>query len=236
MKTVSQTSPKDFKLLGVFTGVFSAALVISTVTSSKIAMFGPFAIPAGFILFPVTFILNDIITEVYGYARARRVVWTALGAQLLAAAVFLIADNLPPAIFWSGQDAFHTILGFAPRIALAGVLAFFFGELANSFVISKMKYSEEGKRGLTQGWRFVASTLVGEAVDSLIFMTVAFVGVIPIADLFTTMLTLYVAKVLYEIVALPLSVPLSNWLKKKEGIDHTDHPEDTDYNPFAFLK
>lgn len=224
---------KEPRLLNVLTGVFVAALVIATVTSSKIGMFGPLALPGGTVLFPITFILNDILTEVYGYARARRVVWTALGCQALAGLSFLIVDNLPPAPFWTGQEAFHAILGFAPRVALAGFIAFFLGELSNSFVLSKMKYFEKGKRGLAQGWRFVASTVVGEAVDSMVFMTIAFAGQIPPMDLMKTMLTLYVVKVVYEIVALPLSVPFSNWVKKREGLDQIDYPEKTNYNPFS---
>lgn len=231
-RSINAVSERGPRLLNVITGVFVAALVIATVISSKIVMLGPLALPGGTIVFPVTFIINDILTEVYGYARSRRVVWTALACQALAGLLFLIVDYMPPAPFWKGQEAFHAILGFVPRVALAGLLAFFSGELTNSFVISKMKYFEKGERGLKQGWRFVASTIAGEAVDSLVFMTVAFTGQIPPTDLLQTIMTLYFVKVAYEVIALPVSVPFSNWLKKKESIDHIDYPNRTNYNPF----
>lgn len=228
----NELSERGPRLLNIFTGLFVAMLVIATVASSKIFMIGPLALPGGVIVFPIIFIFNDILTEVYGYERSRRVVWTALACQALAGLVLLIVDILPAAPFWKGQEAYHAILGFAPRIALAGLVAFFTGELSNSFVLSKMKYFKKGKRGLWQGWRFVASTIVGEAVDSIVVMTIAFAGVIPPADLIKTMVTLYFVKVAYEVVVLPVSIPFSNWVKKKEEIDHLDLPETTNYNPF----
>ena len=225
---------RTFRLLNVLTGLFVAALVIATVASSKIAMFGPLALPGGVIVFPITFILNDILTEVYGYERSRRVVWTALGCQILAGLSFWIVDTLQAAPFWPYQDAFHAVLGFAPRVAIAGFISFFSGELTNSFVISKMKYREGGRRGFAQAWRFLASTIVGEAVDSLVFMVIAFTGKIPPLDLVRTAAILYVVKVVYETIALPISIPVSNWVKRLESTDHIDEPETTNYNPFRF--
>jgi queuosine precursor transporter len=224
---------KEFRFLSVFTGIFVASWIIAAVTATKIIALGPINIPAGTLVFPITFILNDILTEAYGYARSRRVVWTALGCQVLALIIFFIADILPPAPFWQNQEAFHQIIGFAPRIAIAGIIALFCGEFANSFVLSKMKYKEEGKRGWKQGWRFVASTAVGEGVDSILVMILAFGGLLATRDLLTTMVTLYLVKVAYEIIALPISIPLSNLIKRVENIDKIDTPQNTNYNPFA---
>ena len=235
--TIGPTQTRDpgfFKLLGIFTGLLVAALVVATVASSKILMVGPLNLPGGVLIFPITYILNDILTETYGYARSRQAVWTALACQALTGLILWLVGVLPPAAFWHNQSAYEAVLGFVPRVALAGLAAFFTGEMANSFVLSKMKYWHQGKRGLRQGWRFVASTMVGEAIDSFVVMTVAFWGVIPTVDLFTTMVTLYVVKVLYEIVSLPFSVPFSNWVKRIEHFDRIDTPDTTNYNPFLF--
>lgn len=223
----------DFKFFGVLAGIFVACLIIATVASAKILSIGPFNIPGGTLVFPIVFIFNDVFTETYGFARSRRIIWTGLACQALAAVTFLVVGALPPAPFWPHQEAYEAVLGFAPRVALAGLVAYFTGEFANSVVISKMKYWEKGERGIKQGWRFVASTLVGEAVDSIVFMTVAFLGEIPPTDLLTTMLTLYVIKVIYEVVALPFSTRFANWLKAVEGVDHIDTPGVTSYNPFS---
>jgi len=142
----------------------------------------------------------------YGYARSRRVIWTALACQALAGFILWLVGVLPPASFWPNQDAYEAVLGFAPRVAIAGLSAFFAGEFANSYVISIMKYRQSGERGVKQGWRFVASTIAGEAVDSFVFMVIAFAGIIPLTNLLSTMVTLYIVKVIYEVVALPVSM------------------------------
>jgi uncharacterized integral membrane protein (TIGR00697 family) len=230
----AQPRDKDLKLFSVLTGIFASILVISTIASSKIFTVAGLNLPGGVIVFPVLFIFNDILTEVYGYARSRRVIWTGLACQALAGLTLLIVGLLPPAPFWPHQEAYLAVLGFVPRIAVAGLLAYFCGEIANSFVLSKMKYWEKGERGWKQSWRFLASTLAGEAVDSIVFMGVAFFGTIPPMDLLTTIVTLYLVKVIYEVLALPLSTRFANWIKRIEGIDHIDHPG-TNYNPFAIL-
>ena len=234
--TVQDDAHKEPRLLGVFTGLFVASLVIATVTSAKIFSLGPLNLPGGTLVFPITFILNDVLTETYGYARSRRVIWTALVCQALAGAIFWLVGVLPPAPFWPNQEAYDAVLGFVPRVAFAGLCSFFSGEFANSYVISRMKYRQGGKRGLKQGWRFVASTLAGEAVDSVLFMVIAFGGVIPLTDLLITIATLYVVKVVYEIVALPVSTRVADWLKRIEGVDHIDTPEATSYNPFLLAR
>ena len=232
--TINETE-KEFRFLDILTGLFVAVLVLSPIASSKLFTIGPLTLPGGVILFPIVFIFNDILTEVYGFARSRRVIWTGLFAQALAAGTLLLVGKLPPASFWPHQAAYDAILGFAPRIAIGSVISYFCGEFANSWVLSKMKYVANGERGLKQSWRFVASTLVGEGVDTIIVWTIAFAGVLDAANFFRTALTLYVVKVVYEIVALPLSIPFSNWVKKLEHVDTIDRPESTNYNPFAVL-
>ena len=125
------------------------------------------------------------------------------------------------------------ILGAVPRIVLASISAYFCGEFANSFVLSKMKYWSGGRRGLSQAWRFVASTIVGEGLDSVVFMVIAFAGALSGPELVQTTLSLYVFKVAYEVLATPLSTRVANWVKRVEGVDHIDRPDETNYNPLA---
>lgn len=230
---MSSESPR-YRLLPVFTGFFVACLIISNVASAaKIVAIGELALPAGAIVFPISYIFGDILTEVYGYAQSRRVIWTGFGCLLLAVLVFYIGQLLPGAAFFNDQAAYEKVLGFVPRIVAGSMTAYFFGEFCNSWVVSKMKYRSNGRRGASQASRFLVSTIVGEAVDSVIFIVVAFGGVISIADLMRTGITLYAFKVVYEIIALPISVPFANWVKCYEGVDRIDCPETTSYNPFT---
>lgn len=224
---------KELKLLNVITGIYVGALVLVPSMASKFISIGPFSMVASTLVFPITFIANDVLTEVYGYSRSRKVIWTGLACQMFAAIMYWLINIWPYPDFWSNQKAYETILGTAPRIAVASLSAYFFGEFANSLVLSRMKYSQDGKRGFRQGWRFVASTIAGEAVDSVVFSAIAFTGVLSISDIVNTSVTIWVFKVLYEVAALPFSIPFSNWLKRKEGIDQIDQPKLTSYNPFS---
>ncbi len=223
----------DFQLYAVFAALFASVLVLVPSAASKFIAVGPLAISGATLIFPITFIFNDLLTEVYGFSRSRKIIWTGLGCQVLAAFTYWIVGVWPAAEFWNNQAAFDAILGAAPRITLASLSAYFCGEFANSAVLSKMKYWAHGARGIQQSWRFVASTIVGEALDSVVFMFVGFLGVIPTDDLLRTIATIWVAKVIYEIVALPATTYLANWVKRIEGIDHIDTPQATTYNPFA---
>ena len=223
------------KLFSVFAGIFAAALVLVPSTASKFIAIGPFNLPGGTLVFPITFILNDILTEVYGYGRSRRIIWTGMACQVLAAVTYWAVEALPAAPFWHNQQAYHTILSAAPRITLASLMAYFCGEFTNSVVLSKMKYGQKGAKGAAQAWRFIASTIVGELVDSVIFMSIGFFGVLSLADLVRTIVTLWLAKVVYEIIALPFSMPFANWVKKVEGVDQIDDPQHTRYNPFVAI-
>jgi uncharacterized integral membrane protein (TIGR00697 family) len=223
---------RELRVLPVLTGCFVAVLLLTPPLDSKFIALGPLAVPAATLLFPIAFILNDVLTEVYGYERSRRVIWTGMACQILAALSFWIVGALPGAPFWHNQQAYSTILGVVPRIALASLTAYLSGEFANSFVLSRMKYSQHGRRGVAQGWRFVASTLIGEALDSVVFMLGAFVGVLSVPELLTSMFTIYLLKVAVEVIALPGSIRLANWLKRVEGFDQLDDPAATRYNPF----
>ncbi len=221
------------RFLPVFAGIFCAVLVLIPSLASKFIAIGPFNVNGSIVLFPITFIFNDILTEVYGFARSRKIIWTGLGCQIMAALAYWIVGMGPSAPFWDNQEAFLSILGVAPRIVLASLTAYFFGEFANSLVLSKMKYWAEGKRGLQQSWRYVASTIVGEGIDSVIFMTVGFAGVLATHDIVTTILTIWIVKVLYEVAALPISTRVANYVKRAEGVDAIDSPLETNYSPFA---
>lgn len=230
---MNSETEKSFKLLNVFTGIFVGVLVLVPSMSSKFIAIGPLNIVGSTLIFPITFIFNDIFTEVYGYKRSRRIIWTGMAMQIFAALFYYLIDIWQPAPFWHNQEAYSTILGQAPRIVLASLSAYFFGEFANSVILSKMKYTQNGQRGWSQGTRFVASTIVGEGLDSFVFMTVAFAGVMNAGDMIKTIFTIWGVKVAYEIVALPISIRFSNWVKSVEGIDSIDKPTETKYNPFS---
>ena len=225
------------KLLPLFTGVFCGLLLISNVTAVKVIPFiGSLTIVGGTLVFPLIYIFNDILTEVYGYQLSRRVIWTGFLVQILAVLYYTLVGILPSAPFWHNQAAYDSILGIVPRIAVASLSAYFLGEFTNSFVLSKMKYIAQGKRGFSQAWRFIASTIVGEAVDSSVFIVVAFAGIFSGKELFMSALGIYIFKVIYEIVVTPITVRFANWVKKIEGVDHIDIPDSTNYNPLAIFK
>ncbi len=221
-----------FPLLPVITGFFVAVLVLVPSTSSKFLALGPLNISGSTLIFPITFIFNDVLTEVYGYERSRRIIWIGFAAQLFAAAIYALIDVWPAAPFWDNQQAYSSILGQAPRIVLASMTAYFCGEFVNSYVLSRMKHRQEGKRGTAQASRFIVSTFFGEFVDSAVFMTVGFAGVMANSDLIKTILTIWLLKTLYEILVTPFSIRLSNWVKEREGVDKVDVPASTNYSPF----
>lgn len=224
----------NLKLFSIFTGLFVSTLIISNVASSaKIIAFGPFTFPGGALIFPISFIFGDILTEVYGYERSRKVIWTGFACLLLATLYFYLIQIVPGASFWQNQAAYDTIFSIVPRVVAGSMAAYFLGEFCNSWVLSKMKYRAGGRRGLSQGWRFVASTVVGEAVDSIVVLAIGFSGVLTFDQMLQVGGSLYVFKVLYEIIATPLSTRFANWVKRVEGIDQIDTPETTNYNPFA---
>lgn len=207
--------------------LFVAVLLISNVASSKILRLGPFTFDGGTILFPVSYIFGDILTEVYGYARSRRVIWTGFVCTGLMALVFAIVGALPAAPGWDAQEAYMAILGITPRIVLASLIAFFSGEFSNSYILAKMKIWTQGRWLWT---RTIASTIVGEGVDSLLFVLIAFYGALPLPLLGSVIVSNYVFKVGVEVLATPVTYAITGFLKRAENEDYYDYH--TDFNPF----
>jgi len=220
---------KEFRFLVPVAGVFVAALMISNTIAGKIFAIGPFYLPAGVIVFPVSYIFGDILTEVYGYARSRQIIWVGFSAVVLMSLMYWIAIKLPPAPFWQHQDSMTNILGQVPRIVLATIIAYFAGEFTNAYVLAKMKIMTKGKKLWT---RTIGSTIAGEGIDSLLFILVAFSGSFPFRELIRSIISIYIFKVLYEVLATPLTYIIVRYLKKAEGIDHFDH--DTTFSPFKW--
>lgn len=213
----------------VFACFFVAALLLSNLIAGKLALFFGVTLPAAVVLFPLTYIFGDILTEVYGFKKARLVIWIGLGANLFMVAVSLIAVALPFPEFWHDQQAYTTVLGQTPRIVGASLLAYFWGEFFNSMVLARLKVKTQGR------WlwlRAVVSTMVGEGVDTLIFIGVAFGGNVPLAVLGSMMLGQYLWKVGYEAVVTPLTCWLIGRVKQYEGLDVYDNG--TKFNPFGW--
>jgi hypothetical protein len=206
---------------------FVAVLLISNLASTKILLFGPFTFDGGTLLFPVSYIFGDILTEVYGYRCSRRVIWAGFFAAALMALVLTAVGRLPPAADWPHQESYQAVLGQTPRIVAGSLLAYWAGEFSNSYILSRMKIWSGGRHLYA---RTIGSTLVGEGVDTLIFVMVAFAGVLPADLLRTVFFSNYIFKVGLEAAATPLTYGVVNWLKQKEGIDRFDFG--ISYNPF----
>jgi len=217
-----------YKYYDIICGLFVAVLIISNIASAKVARVGPFNFDGGTILFPISYIFDDILTEVYGYAKSRRIIWIGFGCLIMMALTLAAVQFLPAAKDWTGQAAYAQILGFVPRLVVASLCAYFAGEFLNSFVLAKMKIRTSGKYLWT---RTIGSTVTGEAIDSFLFTLIAFYGVLPLSAMFNLMGTIYVFKVLFEAVATPLTYAVVNFLKRSEREDYYDR--DTDFNPFA---
>jgi hypothetical protein len=213
-----------FMLAGI---LFAACLLISNIISSKIMMLGPWAVPVGVLVFPLSYIINDVIAEVWGYRKARFIIWAGFGVNLLALLFFSLSIAVPPAAFYESQNAFATVLGSTPRIMAASLIAYLTGSFLNAFIMSRFKVITSGK-GLPL--RAVVSTLAGEGADSLIFITVAFAGLFPAGVIMTMVLTQALVKTVYEIAILPVTVVVIQKIKMIEGDDVFDYS--VSYNPF----
>lgn len=207
---------------------FVVVLLLSNTVAVKVTQLGPFYFDGGTILFPFAYIFGDILTEVYGFKRSRIAIWSGFAACIFMAFVYWLVGALPPAPDWQRQGAYEAILGQTPRIVLASLLAYFSGEFANSFVLAKMKIFTRGRWLWT---RTIGSTLVGEFIDSALFVAVAFAGIIPFPALVVMGGSNYIFKTLYEIAATPLTYVFVNWLKRVEQEDYFD--TGTNFNPFA---
>ncbi len=219
----------DFKYLNLIGGLFVAILLISNTISSKPWQMGSFVLPSGSILFPLSYIFGNVLTEVYGYSRSRQVIWTGFAANALMALAYWVTVELPPAPFWSQQSAFAATLGQVPRIVIASLIAYLGGEFINSFVLSKMKIWTKGRYLWT---RTIGSTVTGQALDTFTFLSIAFLGVWPLRGIIVTGLSLYLFKVTYEVVATPVTYVVVAFLKRREGIDTYD--VHTNFSPFRW--
>ena len=207
--------------------LFVTCLITANITAVKlISVFG-LVLPAAIIIFPIGYIFGDILTEVYGYRQARRVIWLGFLCNLIAVVAIWLGQLLPAASFWNGQTAYERILGYTPRLLLASFLAYLVGEFANSFIMAKMKIATRGRWLWT---RTIGSTLVGEGLDSLVFMTIAFVGEIPATGLAGAIVTQWLVKSAYEVAVTPFTYAAVRFLKRREGVDVYDYK--TRFNPF----
>lgn len=201
----------NFMLMGI---LFCVCLVAANLLETKVVQIGPVSMTAGFIVFPISYILNDCIAEVWGFRKARLIIWTGFAMNFFVVALGGLGVLLPAAPFWEGEEAFEFVFGLAPRIAGASLLAFLVGSFLNAWVMSRMKL-RDGERRFS--WRAIASTLAGESADSLIFFPVAFGGLMPPEELGKLMLLQVTAKTVYEIVALPVTVRVVRKVKRREG-------------------
>jgi uncharacterized integral membrane protein (TIGR00697 family) len=213
----------------IITLLFVTCLVTANIIAVKLISIFGFILPAAIVIFPISYIVGDILTEVYGYSRARQVIWLGFLCNLVVVLAIFIGQLLPPANFWDGQQAYERILGYTPRVLLASFIAYLVGEFANSAVLAKMKILTKGRWLWT---RTIGSTLVGQGLDSLIFISVAFWGTIPNTALLTTVLTQWLVKTAYEAIITPLTYLIVNWLKRIEGVDVYDN--ETNLNPITF--
>lgn len=212
----------SFMLLGI---VFCACLIASNLLETKILQFGSVTITAGFLVFPISYIINDCIAEVWGFKKARLIIWSGFAMNFFVVALGLIAVAIPAAPFWEGEEHFDFVFGMAPRIVIASLTAFLVGSFLNAYVMSKMKVASGGKNFSV---RAILSTIVGETADSLIFFPVAFGGVIAWPELLIMMGIQIILKSMYEVIILPVTIRVVNAIKKIDGSDVYD--ENISYN------
>lgn len=210
------------------TSIFITTLISANIIAVKLVDIAGLIMPAGIIIFPLSYIFGDVLTEVYGYRQARIVIWLGFLCNLIAVIAFWVGGKLPSAVFWDGQDAYQTILGYTPRLLFASFIAYLIGEFSNSIILAKLKVATSGRWLWT---RTIGSTLVGQGLDSLVFIALAFWGTIPNNSLLNAILTQWLLKSAYEAIATPATYAVVNFLKAKEGIDTFD--EHTSFNPFA---
>jgi len=219
---------KNYKYLGTLSVFFVSILLISNVASTKIVDFGWFTFDGGTLLFPLSYIFGDILTEVYGYKKTREVIWLGFFSALMMSIIFIIVGKLPAAPGWDNQNAYDAILGLTPRIVIASLFAYICGSFSNSFILAKMKLWTSGKYLWT---RTIGSTIVGEFIDSTLFILIAFFGILPSSLLLTLIISNYIFKTLVEIVFTPVTYRMISFLKRNENEDFYD--KDTNFNPFV---
>lgn len=216
-----------FRYFDILVALFVSVLLISNIASTKILSLWKFTFDGGTLLFPVSYIFGDILTEVYGFRRSRRVIWLGFFAALLMSLVLFVVQILPPAGDWNNQQAYESILGFVPRIVIASLLAYFTGEFTNSVILSRLKIITKGRFLWT---RTIGSTIIGEGIDTLVFCWIAFYGTIPQPLFWSVLISNYIFKCAVEIGFTPLTYMIVGFLKRKENVDVYDYG--ISYNPF----
>jgi uncharacterized integral membrane protein (TIGR00697 family) len=210
----------------VVTGIFITCLVISNIIAVKVIRVAGLNLPAAIVIFPISYIFGDILTEVYGYRTARKVIWLGFLCNLFAVLAMWLGGLLPSAPFWGNQDSYQTILGYTPRLLVASFAGYLLGEFTNSFVLAKLKIATKGRWLWT---RTIGSTFVGQLLDSGVFILIAFAGNMGWGALGTMVVTHWLVKTGYEALATPFTYMIVGYLKKKEGIDTYDYK--TNFNP-----
>ena len=208
------------------TALFVTCLLAANTIAAKLVVVGGLTLTAGIVIFPISYVLGDVLTEVWGYAATRRVIWLGFACNALMVLAIWLGGELPPAPFWRGQGAYEEILGHTPRILAASFVAYLVGEFANAFVLAKLKIATQGRWLWT---RTIGSTVVGQALDSVVFVTLAFAGAVPAGALAGIVGAQWMVKVVYEALATPLTYAAVAWLKTREQMDTFDYG--TDFNP-----
>lgn len=217
---MQKSETKVSVLFLLFSILFTVCLIAANLLGTKQIAIGTVNVTGGLLIFPVSYIINDCVCEVWGYRKARLLIWLGFLMNFFFVSVCALCDAIPGAPYWDNDEGFHAIFGLAPRIAFASFIAFISGSFINAYVMSRMKISSQGKHF---SLRAVVSTIFGESADSLIFFPLAFYGVIPLAELPILMLWQVVLKTVYEIVVLPVTIRVVNWVKRHEGEDVYDN-------------
>ncbi|MCG9478961.1 MAG: queuosine precursor transporter [Actinomycetia bacterium] len=221
----------NYKYFDLIVGLFVAVLLISNIASTKIVQIWRFTFDGGTILFPISYIFGDILTEVYGYQKSRRVIWIGFFCALLMSVTLAAVGAAGPAPGWELQDAYQAILGQTPRIVTASLIAYFVGEFSNSYILARMKVATSGRWLFT---RTIGSTIVGQGVDTLIFVLIAFAGLYSWPLIASIIISNYIFKVGMEVILTPATYKVVGALKKHERVDYYDR--NTNFNPFMFWK
>lgn len=212
---------KQLHIYEILAGLFVMTLIVSNIASIKVVAIGPLVFDAGTILFPLSYIVGDIVTEVYGYRKMRSLLYVGVVSLILTMTTFWVVQILPASLDWPNQVAYESILGVVWRIVLASVTALFLGEIMNAYVMARMKVRSKGKNLWV---RMISSSVVGSAIDTVVFSTVAFLGTMPFDALAQLMITVFLIKITTEVIVSPLTIKIINIVKRREKIDTYEQP------------
>ena len=227
---MNKKTPSVSLLFMVMSILFCVCLITANLFATKQIAIGPVSVTGGVLVFPISYIINDCVSEVWGYRRARLLIWLGFAMNFFVVTLYALCDAIPPAPYWHNAEGFHAIFGLAPRIVTASFIAFLAGSFLNAYVMSRMKVKDNGRHFWA---RAIWSSVLGESIDSLIFFPLAFIGIIPTAELPWLMLWQVILKTAYELLVLPLTTQIVKRVKRIEGEDVYDI--DIDYNILKIL-